>query len=122
MCHQITNEYEGKLAAVSHSHILCWQNDVIIIFDQSIWECNGHFDHWFSNTTKAFLCGLWNLRREKLYPLGLSDLVLHSSINQYVVNDRTFMRYLSCLHNKTSLWQCSIRIVCVKARDIYLEH
>ena len=29
------------------------------IFDQSIWECNGHFDDWFSNT-KAFLCGiLW---------------------------------------------------------------
>ena len=37
------------------------------IFDQSIWECNGHFDDWFSNT-KAFLCGIWNLRREKLYP------------------------------------------------------
>ena len=30
------------------------------IFDQSIWECNGHFDDWFSNT-KAFLCGIWNL-------------------------------------------------------------
>ena len=27
------------------------------IFDQSIWECNGHFDHCFSNT-KAFLCGI----------------------------------------------------------------
>ena len=54
------------------------------IFDQSIWECNGHFDHWFSNT-KAFLCGIWNLRREKLYPSGSSDLVLHSSINRCVV-------------------------------------
>ena len=50
------------------------------IFDQSMWECNGHFDHWFSNT-KAFLRGIWNLRREKLYPSGSSDLVLHSSIN-----------------------------------------
>ena len=50
------------------------------IFDQSIWECNGHFDDWFSNT-KAFLCGIWNLCREKLYPSGSSDLVLHSSIN-----------------------------------------
>ena len=20
------------------------------IFDQSIWECYGHYDHWFSNT------------------------------------------------------------------------
>ena len=28
------------------------------IFDQSIWECNGHFDHWSSNT-KAFLCGIF---------------------------------------------------------------
>ena len=39
------------------------------IFDQSIWECNGHFDDSFSNT-KAFLCGIWNLCRKKLYPLG----------------------------------------------------
>ena len=23
-------------------------------FDQSIWECNGHFDHWFSNTVRLF--------------------------------------------------------------------
>ena len=60
------------------------------IFDQSIWECNGHFDDWFSNT-KAFLCGIWNLRREKLYPSGSSDLVLHSSINRCVVNGRDAM-------------------------------
>ena len=51
------------------------------IFDQSIWECNGHFDHWLSNT-KAFLCGIWNLHMEKLYPSSSSDLVLHSSINR----------------------------------------
>ena len=25
------------------------------IFDQSIWECNGHFDHWFSNTKTFFV-------------------------------------------------------------------
>ena len=54
------------------------------IFDQSIWECNGHFNHWLSNT-KAFLCGIWNLHREKLYPSGSSDLVLHNSINQCMV-------------------------------------
>ena len=60
------------------------------IFDQSIWECNGHFDDWFSNT-KAFLCGVWNLRGEKLYPSGSSDLVLHSSINRCVVNGRDAM-------------------------------
>ena len=61
------------------------------IFDQSIWECNGHFDHWFSNTKAFFLRGIWNLRREKLYPPGSSDLVLHSSINQCVVNGRNAM-------------------------------
>ena len=27
------------------------------IFDHSIWEYNGYFDHWFSNT-KTDLCGL----------------------------------------------------------------
>ena len=52
------------------------------IFDQSIWECNGHFDHWFSNT-KAFVCSIWNSCKEKLYSLDLSsDLVSHSSINR----------------------------------------
>ena len=55
------------------------------IFDQGIWECNGHFDDWFSNT-KAFSCGIWNLRKEKLYPSGSSNLVLHSFINQCVAN------------------------------------
>ena len=60
------------------------------IFDQSILECNGHFDDWFSNTM-AFLCGIWNLHREKLYPSGSSDLLLHSSINQCMVNGRDAM-------------------------------
>ena len=60
------------------------------IFDQSIWKFNGHFGHWFSNT-KAFLCGIWNLRREKLYPSGSFNLVLHSSINRCVVNGRVAM-------------------------------
>ena len=41
------------------------------IFDQSIWECNGHFDHWFSHI-KSFLCGAWNLCKEKLYPEDFS--------------------------------------------------
>ena len=56
------------------------------IFDQSIWECNGHFDHSFSN-----LCDIRNLRREKLHPSGSSDLVLHSSINRCTVNSRDAM-------------------------------
>ena len=38
-----------------------------------------------------FLCGIWNLHREKLNPSGSSDLVLHSSINQCVVNGRDAM-------------------------------
>ena len=36
-------------------------------------------------------CGLWNLRREKLYPPGSSNLVLHSSINRCMVNGRNTM-------------------------------
>ena len=32
------------------------------IFDQSIWECNGHFDHWFSNTKDFFL---WHMEFAK---------------------------------------------------------
>ena len=51
------------------------------IFDQSVWECNGHSNHSFSNA-KAFLCGIiMELHREKLYSIGSSDLVLHSSIS-----------------------------------------
>ena len=41
-------------------HLKSSFNTTKCIFDQSIWECNGHFDDWFSNT-KAFLCGIWNL-------------------------------------------------------------
>ena len=33
------------------------------IFDQSIWECNGH---WFFNI-KAVLCNIWNYRKQKLH-------------------------------------------------------
>ena len=40
---------------------------------------------------RLFLCGIWNLHRDKLYPLGSSGLVLHSSINQCVVNGRDAM-------------------------------
>ena len=53
-------------------HQLIRQNTFLIIVF-------GHFDDWFSNA--IFLCGIWNLRREKLHPSGLSDLVLYSSIN-----------------------------------------
>ena len=33
------------------------------IFDQSIWECNGH---WFLNI-KAILSNIWNYRKQKLH-------------------------------------------------------
>ena len=40
---------------------------------------------------RLFLCGIWNLHREKLYLSSSSDLVLHSSINRCVVNGRDAM-------------------------------
>ena len=61
------------------------------IFDQSVWECNGHFDHWFSNI-KSFLCGIWNLRKEKLYPEDFSmNTASNSSVKRCVVNGRNAM-------------------------------
>ena len=33
------------------------------IFDQSVWECNGHFDHWFSNI-KSF-CAVFGICARK---------------------------------------------------------
>ena len=36
-------------------HLKSLSDKTKYIFDQSIWECNGHFDDWFSNT-KAFFC------------------------------------------------------------------
>ena len=75
------------------AHVLHASNSELAayIFDQSIMECNGYFEHRFSNTNKIFLCGIWNLHREKLYPLGSSHLVLHSSINRCVFNGRNAM-------------------------------
>ena len=35
---------------------------------------------------RLFLCGIWNLHRDKLHPSGSSNLVLHSSVNQCVIN------------------------------------
>ena len=56
------------------------------VFNQSIWECNGDFDHWFSNI-KSFLSGVWNLRKQKVY---LEDFWINtasnSSVERRVVN------------------------------------
>ena len=59
------------------------------IFDQIIWECNCPVG--FQILRFFFFFGIWNMRREKLYSLGLSDLVSHSSINRCAVNSRYAM-------------------------------
>ena len=59
-------------------------------FDQSIWECNGHFDHWFLNT-KAFCVAYRICAGRSFYPFSSSALVLHSSINRCMVNGRNAM-------------------------------
>ena len=64
------------------------------IFDQSIWECNGHFDHWFSNI-KSFLSGIWNLCKEKLYSEDFSiNTASNSSVKRRVVNGSNAMAKL----------------------------
>ena len=55
----IRKEFIGNLDGFSQNdfHLKSSFDKTKYIFDQSIWECNGHFDDWFSNT-KAFLCGI----------------------------------------------------------------
>ena len=75
----------------SDFHLMSAFEKTRYIFDQSVWECNGHFDHWFSNI-KSFLCGIWNLRREKLYPEDFSmNTASNSSVERRVVNGRNAM-------------------------------
>ena len=77
----LQNDFHLKLSFDKAKHI----------FDQSIWECSGQFNHWFSKI-KVFLCSIWDLSKEKLYPLGSSlDLISHSSIKQCMVNGRNAM-------------------------------
>ena len=81
ICEEFIRNLDGILQ--TNFHLKSSFDKTKYIFDQSIWKhtCNGHFDHWFSYT-KAVLCNIWNLHRKKLHPLGLYDLILHSSINQ----------------------------------------
>ena len=75
----------------SDFHLMSAFEKTRYIFDQSVWECNGHFDHWFSNI-KSFLCGIWNLRKEKLYPEDfLINTASNSSVERRVVNGRNAM-------------------------------
>ena len=70
----------------SDFHLMSAFEKTRYIFDQSIWECNGRFDHCFSNT-KSFLCSVWNLRKNKLYPEDFSmNTASNSSIERRVVN------------------------------------
>ena len=71
----------------SDFHLMSAFEKTRYIFDQSIWECNGHFDHWFSNI-KNFLCGVWNLR----YPVDFSmNTASNSSVERRVVNGSNAM-------------------------------
>ena len=75
----------------SDFHLMSAFEKTRYIFDQSIWECNGHFDHWFSNI-KDFLCGVWNLCKEELYPDDfLMNTASNSSVERRVVNGRNAM-------------------------------
>ena len=61
------------------------------IFDQSIWECNGHLNDWFSDI-KNFLSSVWNLRKEQLYPEDFSmNTASNSFVERRVVNGRNAM-------------------------------
>ena len=75
----------------SDFHLMSAFEKTRYIFDQSVWECNGHFDHWFSNI-KSFLCDIWNLCKEKLYPEDFSmNTASNSSVKRRVVNGRNAM-------------------------------
>ena len=48
-------------------------------------------DLWFSNI-KSFLCGVWNLRKEKLYPEDFSmNTALNNSVERRMVNGSNAM-------------------------------
>ena len=88
ICKEFIKNLDGILQ--SKFHLKSSFDKTKYIFDQSIWECNGHFDDWFSNA-KAVCVAHGIYAGKKLYPSGLSDLVLHSSINRCVVNGRDAM-------------------------------
>ena len=55
ICKEFIRNLDGILQNVFH--LKSSLDKTKYIFDQSIWECSGHFDYWFSNT-KTFLCGI----------------------------------------------------------------
>ena len=76
----------------SDFHLMSAFEKTRYIFDQSVWECNGHFDHWFSNIKSSVLCGIWNLRKEKLHSEDFSmNIASNSSVKRCIVNGRNAM-------------------------------
>ena len=91
LAHYATIIFEHNRYGKGWFTIIKFMNSSSYIFDQSIWECNGHFDHWFSNI-KSFLGSVWNLRKEKLYPEDFSmNTASNSSVERRVVNGRNAM-------------------------------
>ena len=44
------------------------------IFDQSIWECNGYFDHWFSNSEGFFVWHMEFVQGETSFDLAAPSI------------------------------------------------
>ena len=55
ICKEFISNIDGTLQ--NDFHLKPSFDKTKYIFDQCIWECNGHFDQWFSNS-KAFLCSI----------------------------------------------------------------
>ena len=70
----------------SLSNILCSDFHLMSAFEKT-----RYIFHWFLNI-KSFLCGIWNLHKEKLYPEDFSmNTALNSSVERRVVNGRNAM-------------------------------
>ena len=57
ICEEFSRNFEGFLQ--NDFHLKSSFDKTKYIFDQSIWKCNSHFDHWFSNTKAAFF--VWHM-------------------------------------------------------------
>ena len=94
----------------SDFHLMSAFEKTRYIFDQSIWECNGLFNHWFSNI-KSFLCGVWNLHKEKLYPEDFSmNTSSNSSVKRCVVNGRNAMA-MSMLYSMSIYYYWTTQLI-----------
>ena len=74
----------------SDFHLMSAFEKTRYIFDQSIWECNGHFDHW-SQILKALFVQCLEFAQGKLYPEVLMNTASNSSVERRMVNGRNAM-------------------------------